>query len=133
MFDSKRSTLIIVRGLPGAGKSTLAKIIPHDRYFEADMFFTDAYGVYKYDPCKITEAHYWCQRATRDGLHTGNTVIVANTFTTEKEIRAYVEIAQECNANFISLIVENRHGNKSIHNVPDEVVKRMKDRFSVKL
>ena len=32
-----------------------------------------------------------------------------------------------------TIIVESRHDRKSIHNVPDETIEKMKQRFSVKL
>jgi hypothetical protein len=34
---------------------------------------------------------------------------------------------------FVSLIVENRHGNKSVHGVPEVVMEKMRDRFSFNL
>ena len=32
-----------------------------------------------------------------------------------------------------SLIVENRHGGKNVHGVPDETLEKMEQRFSIKL
>ena len=48
--------LYLLRGLPGAGKSTLAKSIGAI-YFEADMFFMEG-NEYKFDIRKIQEAKW---------------------------------------------------------------------------
>jgi len=58
---------------------------------------------------------------------------VANTFTTDKEIKPYKELAERYGYMLMSIIVENRHGNKSIHGVPEETMEAMEKRFTVKL
>jgi hypothetical protein len=63
----------------------------------------------------------------------GDSVAVSNTSTTEKEVETYRKIAEDCNANFVSIIVENRHGGVNIHNVPEDKIQQMKNRFSIKL
>lgn len=60
-------------------------------------------------------------------------IFVSNTFTTEKEMKPYLKMAEESGYHVVSLIVENRHGNKSVHNVPEETMTKMRDRFSFKL
>ena len=52
--------LFLLRGLPGSGKSTLAKtLVGYKDYChkEADMYFVDRDGNYKFKPSKIKEAH----------------------------------------------------------------------------
>jgi hypothetical protein len=63
------------------------------------------------------------------------TVVVSNTLTSEKELKPYIELAEKYGYQIVSLIVENRHGNKSIHDVPDETLERMEVRLkgSIKL
>ena len=51
--------LYLLRGIPGAGKSTLAKQLG-DSHFETDGFFM-VDGEYKFDPTKLRKAHEWCQ------------------------------------------------------------------------
>ena len=63
MENKKVKELIIIRGLPGAGKSTLAKSlgginIEADQYFMVD-------GEYKFDSSKIKLAHNYCQSQTQ--------------------------------------------------------------------
>jgi predicted kinase len=130
-------TLYLIRGLPGSGKSSLAQKLadqlPNTVYFEADEWMYDENLEYKFDPTKLKSCHEQCQLHTRGSLEFGLNVVVSNTSTTEKEVTVYQKIAEECGAHFISLIAENRHGGKNIHNVPDEKLQQMKQRFSIKL
>lgn len=83
--------LYLVRGLPGAGKSTLAaKLAPIVR--EADQYFVHD-GVYNYDPSRISLAHADCLARTRDALETGQDVAVANTFVRRWELQPYRDLA----------------------------------------
>ena len=136
MFESNRPTLILVRGVPGSGKSTLATllgIMSSTQFIEADHYFIDGEGNYNFNPSESGKAHEYCQYHCRVALCSGSDIIVSNTSTTEKEVQTYKDIAKEYGANFISLIVENRHGGENIHNVPSEKIQQMKDRFSIKL
>jgi len=45
----------------------------------------------------------------------------------------YFNLAKELNYRVISLIVENRHGNQSIHDVPQDTLNKMNNRFDIKL
>jgi hypothetical protein len=45
----------------------------------------------------------------------------------------YYNMAERYGYRVHSVIVENRHGGTNIHGVPDEKVKVMSDRFSIKL
>jgi len=60
-------------------------------------------------------------------------IVVSNTFTTEKELEPYIELARLFDYRVVSLIVENRHGHESIHNVPVNIIDRMQERFKIKL
>jgi hypothetical protein len=65
--------------------------------------------------------------------HEHPTVVVSNTFTQELEMEAYYELAKKYDYRVSTLVVENRHGGKNVHNVPDEVLDKMEARFEVKL
>jgi predicted kinase len=58
---------------------------------------------------------------------------VTNTFTTEKEMKPYLELAEKYDYRVVSMIIENRHGNDSLHGVPEFVMEKMLNRFSFKL
>ena len=129
-----KNTLILIRGLPGAGKSTIAAAFPGAMRVEADDFFrTGLRGAYEFDASKLHRAHAVCFMRAKVALLAGQDVVVSNTSTTEKEVATYQSLAQEMGAMFVSLIVENRHGNKSVHDVPDATMDKMRKRFSIKL
>ena len=129
--------LFILRGLPGAGKSTLAKSMGAV-YFEADMFFMEG-NEYKFDIKKIRQAHEWCQNQVRISMKnaaggmTPSRIAVANTFTQEWEMQAYYDMAKEYGFTVFALVVENRHGGENVHNVPADVLDKMEERFELKL
>lgn len=129
-------TLYILRGLPGSGKSTLAKMLVGEKDYchkEADMYFVDEEGNYKFDPSQLKEAHEWCKKEVEFLMQCEHDVAVSNTFTREWEMQAYVELANRYGYRVFSIIVENRHGNESVHNVPKASMENMRDRFEVKL
>jgi predicted kinase len=138
--------LFLLRGLPGAGKSTLAKSLTGgsgSMHLEADMYFVNSRGEYKFDASQLKQAHAWCQNTVEYAMVHGKRnhfiktsmqrIVVSNTFTQEWEMKAYVELAKKYGYQVTSIIVENRHGGVSEHNVPDEVLDKMKNRFEIKL
>jgi tRNA uridine 5-carbamoylmethylation protein Kti12 len=123
----KPNKLLIIRGLPGSGKSTLAMrlidTIPNSVHFEADNFK----GLYNRDGFinldLLPEAHDWCYEQTKEALKNNFDVIVSNTFTTNKEMERYVSLP------YNAFIYECKGNYKNIHNVPDDVMKKMADRW----
>ncbi len=129
--------LILLRGCPGSGKSTLAKMLVGDkeyRHKEADMYFVDGEGNYKFEPSKIKDAHAWCQEEV-DFLmrYEHSPVVVSNTFTQEWEMSAYNELAEKYGYRVHSIIVENRHNGVNEHGVPADKLEAMKNRFEIEL
>ena len=125
--------LTLIRGIPGSGKSTLARKLAGDlvnaRWLEADHFFINPdTGVYAWDGAKIGQAHSWCQEETANALYYKQDVFVSNTFTTEKEIRPYLEILRLMTGVKLNIITcQGSFG--SIHGVPDATLAAMKKRF----
>lgn len=135
MGNSTMNQLVLVRGLPGAGKTTFAKEF-FDEYtamVAADDFFM-VNGEYCFDKSKLNDAHKWCLKQT-EGFMIDNRGLIAvhNTFTTEHEMNPYFKLAEEYGYRVTTIIVENRHGGKSVHDVPFDALLRMKQRFQVKL
>ena len=132
--------LIIIRGLPGSGKTTLAKHIAgfansltknlevrdFVAIFEADQFFETADG-YKFDGTKLREAHDDCQRRAFDWMKAGKIAIVSNTFTQRWEYQPYLDMAKMLN---MPVQVIEVHGNfQNIHGVPPDKIESMRKRW----
>lgn len=122
--------LTIIRGLPGSGKSTLARKLADntDRtmHVEADQFFEQG-GHYKFDASQLGIAHADCLMRTRTALEAGIHVYVANTFTQRGEYRPYLALAEGLGVAVQVIDVHGEFG--SIHNVPDAVITRMRNRW----
>jgi uridine kinase len=120
-----KPTVILLRSASGAGKSTLANLLAsNERWVSvcADDYFTDINGNYNFDASKLGEAHRLCQENFMYWLNNAVVgIVVANTNTRERDFSFYEKAAKEAGAMFISLVVENRHGNKDIHSVPQSV------------
>jgi predicted kinase len=95
--------VIILRGIPGSGKSTLVQEKwPTARVVSADNYFMER-GVYKFDPKKLPEAHKSCLQEFMSICHstllnehfpTPDTLVVDNTGCSLIEVAPYVAIAQ---------------------------------------
>ena len=125
--------LYCVRGIPGSGKSTFAKTLGGQHY-EADMFFINENGEYNFDFTKIKDAHQWCQGMVKtDMILEYPKIVVSNTSTQEWEMEPYFNLAKEFGYSVFSVIVENVHGGINEHNVPEDKIEQMKNRFNIKL
>ena len=125
--------LYIVRGVPGSGKTTLAKQLTAN-VFEADHYFYDNDGNYNFIPSEIKEAHKECQQFVGYAMESGiQKIAVSNTFTQEWEMEPYFELAKKHGFNVFTIIVENRHGGVNQHGVPEDKIEQMKNRFEIKL
>jgi hypothetical protein len=124
--------LILFRGLPGSGKSSLAGVLCKVNY-SADMFF-ELDGEYKFDKLKISQAHEWCQSKVEESMASNEPIIgVANTFTMEWEMDVYYRLAEHFGYRVHTIIVENRHLSNNVHGCPEEMVEIMRNRFNVQL
>ena len=124
--------LYLVRGLPGAGKSTIANALGNV-VLAADMFHTDENGVYNYDTSKAREAHEWCRNETQRAMTHEVTIAVANTFVRDSEIQPYIDLAKIYGYRVHTIVVENRHGSENVHGVTPDIIGRMREAFEVEL
>lgn len=118
--DSTLPRLVLIRGLPGSGKTTKAMGYVNDGYkhYEADQFFL-VDGKYQFDAQKLPEAHAWCLDQTREALAAGEFVCVANVFVVVEDIRPYTEL------NVDYQVVEANYPGRSIHKVPADKLRAM--------
>jgi len=133
----KEKALILLRGLPGSGKSTLAKVLSENGKYPVlsiDSYFTNSKGEYYFEFDKNFLAYKNCEDETRKSLENNfEKVFVDNTFTLDWEIEPYIKLASEFNYELHIVTVENYHGNKNIHNISDEQIKKMAEKYKVKL
>ncbi len=132
--------LILLRGLPGSGKSSLGDIILHcpgsntPDVLSADNFFMDDKGNYNFDATKLKQAHNDCQQKCAERMKLEiSRIVIANTFTEKWEMDTYYQMAERYKYRVHTVIVENRHESKNVHSVPDEKLEQMKNRFEIKL
>jgi predicted kinase len=128
-------SLILFRGIPGCGKSTLASLLMQ---WEGAICTADDFhmrnGNYEWKAENAAKAHLECRRKCQDLMKNGIYLIaVANTNTTMKEMQPYYDLAEKYGYRVYSVVVENRHDGVNEHNVPEVTLQAMKDRFDIKL
>lgn len=125
--------LFIIRGVSGCGKSTAAEaIVGAENVATADAYFyklgkerTGENGVYDFDPEKLFVAHRVCKSKVKKLMTAGvEKIAVANTSTRNADVNTYRKLAEEFGYMSIVLTVENRHGGKNLHGVPDDVLEK---------
>lgn len=128
--------LIMIRGLPGSGKTTLAnalvtKYLIEDKtveHYEADQFMVDEQGNYAFDPNKLGRCHRKCMAGAEEAMENlTSVVIVSNTFTTEKEYIPYLDLAYEY--GYETQIIDTFGQFGSVHDVPTATLTKMSDRW----
>ena len=134
--------LILLRGVSGSGKSTVAELFTDAVLMSTDDYFMipDAEAVlqYQFDANSLVINHKKCQNAVEDVMMEAyavkdmkNTIVVHNTFTKDWEMDTYYTLAEIYGYRVHTLIVENRHGSGSTHEVPQSSIDAQRDRFEV--
>ncbi|KAM8803166.1 NEDD4-binding protein 2-like 1 isoform 1-T1 [Rhynchonycteris naso] len=138
---SFRKHLYLLRGLPGSGKTTLARQLQHDfpraLIFSTDDFFFREDGAYEFNPDFLEEAHEWNQKRARKAMRNGiSPIIIDNTNLHAWEMKPYAVMALENNYEVIFREPETRWkfnvqelARRNIHGVPREKIHRMKERY----
>lgn len=124
------TTLTIIRGLPGSGKSYIGDALEASDVdtvlIEADMWF-DMYNDGAFDANKLQSAHRWCRDMVATNLKDGYNVVVSNTFTRLWEMQPYLDMALELGVQLQVVTVQGNFG--SVHGVPQTTQEKMRNRF----
>lgn len=119
--------LVIVRGLPGSGKSTFAEHEFKGVFrLENDMFHVQD-GAYRFSQGRQKDAVAWCLNMCDAALRSGMDVVVSNTFTKRKYVAAYRRLAERAGAGFDVYRMAGRFEN--VHAVPGDVLENMEKGF----
>ena len=127
-----KKKILLLRGIPGCGKTTLAEILD-DRvaWFTvcADDYLINEDGVYDFRLAKGGANHLKCQARFEELLADDfvEGIVVANTNTKPSDFKFYEDAAAKVGAMVFHLVVENRHGGVNSHGVPYDTIARMKD------
>jgi len=122
--------IILVRGLPGSGKTTRAKEFlnsnPGFVHIESDDWFVRN-EIYTFDPFELNNAHQRCVSDCEFALRKNKDVILSNTFTTAAECAPYFVLEQKYRACLSLITCVGTYG--STHGVPPDKVEMMRLRF----
>lgn len=117
--------LYICRGLPGAGKTTYARVLA-PLVVEPDLFRYDADNKYVFDSDRnaevIDKAKRLCEYAMRELKMP--CLAVTSVFTAIDHFLPYVRLAHK--HGYAVTVIECRDQYENAHNVPDRVIARMK-------
>jgi predicted kinase len=132
------NTLILIRGLPGAGKSSLAKLLSEDQKYPVhaiDDYFTNTEtGEYQFNFSENYLAYKQCENLTENSMKNGALkVFVDNTFTFNWEMEPYFKLANIYNYKLFVVTVEKYHNGSNIHEVSMEQLQKMAEKYKVKL
>ncbi|KFV04820.1 NEDD4-binding protein 2, partial [Tauraco erythrolophus] len=132
--------LVLLRGVPGSGKSYLARALLEDNpggiILSTDDYFYK-HGQYHYDPDCLGEAHDWNRKRAKEAFEVRiSPIIIDNTNIQAWEMKPYVTLAQQFNYKvmfrepdtwwkFKPKELERRN----VHGVSKEKIKRMLERY----
>jgi len=134
--------LFISRGVSGSGKSTMSKQLSDNVYSTDEYFMRD--GKYQFDSKLIGKAHKWNQDRVEDAMNKSLSPIVVDNMNRQFwEMKKYVEMANQYGYEVEfhqpdwhpDLYTSEGKWNfdflkgKNVHDVPDEMLKRMIDTY----
>lgn len=137
-MENKNHILILLRGLPGSGKTTLAGVLSENGKYPCfsvdDYFINPSTGEYLFDFKQNYIAYEQCKTNTEQNMQNGiSKIIVHNTFTLDWEMEPYFGLASQYNYTIFVVTVENYHNQKNTHEISEEQIQKMAEKYKVKL
>lgn len=138
--------LLLIRGISSSGKTTLAENLVGELFsqgkrvyhIEADHYWIDLEDQYRWNPKYLGLAHQWCLASVVRlfEILDFETVIVANTFTTVKEMQPYIDYAAAAGIS-VEILEPDTPWKfdaqecfmRNTHKVPLEVIQKQLDRW----
>ncbi|NWX65484.1 N4BP2 protein, partial [Promerops cafer] len=132
--------LVLLRGVPGSGKSYLARNLLEDNpggiILSTDDYFYK-HGQYHYDPDCLGEAHDWNRKRAKEAFEMRiSPIIIDNTNIQAWEMKPYVTLAQQFKYKVVFREPDTwwkfkpkELERRNIHGVSKEKIKRMLERY----
>jgi predicted kinase len=135
LFTNKN--LILLRGLPGSGKTTFAALLAnHSKAcsYSVDDYFTAQNGEYQFEFDKNHLAYKQCENNTEAAMRQEKPlIIVHNTFVYDWEMEPFLKLASTFNYRLFVLTMEKYHTAENTHAVTDEQIRKMAEKYKVRL
>lgn len=143
--------MILVRGIPGSGKSTAAKtfkqVLDAISTREVEIFSTDDFwyqensSVYNWDASKLGKAHSWNQSRTARAIYDGKHVIIDNTNIDQFAMQPYFDMAVKNDLDVmihvvetpVEVCIERQKERPEDRRVPEDAIRAMHERLAKSL
>lgn len=137
-MESNSYSLILLRGLPGSGKTTLSKVLSDNHKWPVfsvdDYFVNEATGEYLFDYKSNHLAYQNCLNKAEKAMKAlTEKVFIDNTLTLDWEIEPYFKLAAKYHYRVFVVTVENRHHGQNQHQISQEQIQKMAQKYKVVL
>jgi tRNA uridine 5-carbamoylmethylation protein Kti12 len=127
-----QKSVIILRGLPGSGKTTFLNFLVAYTHISMDKFWTKDGEEYKFDYHKLSEAIQWTQDQFLKALDAESTlpIVVDNVSYAYEHYRFFVEEAKKRNIPVHIVHIERPLQEcRNSHGVPADKVEQMAEKW----